>query len=104
MVIIMLSMPMMMTTTTTNKNLQEPAYNDVNWNVPLNSNFTTLDQALGNVTTLTVTGLSGTQALSSAQYIPFALNITGTLSPRISFRITPDIVRESATEIGRAHV
>ena len=25
------------------------------------------------------------------------LNITGTLSPRISFRITPDIVRESAT-------
>jgi hypothetical protein len=76
-----------MTTTTPNKNFLEPAYNDPNWNVPLNSNFTTMDQALGNVTTLTVTGLSGTQTLLSSQYIPFALNITGTLTANVTYQI-----------------
>ena len=81
----------MTSTYTTNKNLQEPAYNDSNWNIPLNSNFTTIDQALGNVTTLTVTGLSGTQALSSAQYIPFALNITGTLTANVTYQVPSGI-------------
>lgn len=36
-----------MTTYTTNKGLQEPAYNDPNWNTPLNTNFDIIDNALG---------------------------------------------------------
>lgn len=58
-------------------NLVQPAYNDLNWNVPLNSNFQILSNAVGGTTNVSVTTtdivLTSTQAQSTA------LAFTGTL-------------------------
>jgi hypothetical protein len=59
--------------TTTNKLLTEPANGSLNWDVPLNANFTAIDQALGSSTTLNPT--SGSTTLSSGTYIPLIIKI-----------------------------
>jgi len=53
-----------MATTTSNKNLSEPDYGDTNWNVPLNNNFTYLDQGFGSTFPVYV-GTGGTTALTT---------------------------------------
>ena len=45
--------------TTTNKGLAEPTYNSLNWDVPLNGNFTIIDNALGSPIPVTVSGSTG---------------------------------------------
>jgi hypothetical protein len=50
--------------TTSNKNLSEPNYGDTNWNVPLNNNFTYLDQGFGSTFPVYV-GTGGTTALTT---------------------------------------
>lgn len=50
--------------TTNNKNLSEPNYGDTNWNVPLNNNFTYIDQGLGSTFPVYV-GTGGTTTLST---------------------------------------
>ena len=72
-------------TTTTNKGLSEPAYNDPNWNVPLNANFTILDNMAGSFTTLTT--LTGSHTLSLSEYQPGILKVTGTLSGDVIYVI-----------------
>ena len=64
---------------TTNKDLQTPANgsNVGTWDVPVNSNFTAIDTAFGGKATISTTG--GTTVLTSAQYQPLFLVITGTL-------------------------
>ena len=59
--------------TTTNKLLTEPANGSLNWDVPLNANFTAIDQALGSSTTLNPT--SGSATLPSGTYIPLIIKI-----------------------------
>jgi len=65
---------------TTNKALQTPANgsNVGTWDVPVNSNFTAIDTAFGGKATISTTG--GTTVLSSAQYQPLFLVITGVLT------------------------
>ena len=65
---------------TTNKGLQTPANGtDVgNWDVPVNANFTAIDTAFGGKATISTTG--GTTVLTSAQYQPLFLVITGVLT------------------------
>jgi hypothetical protein len=65
---------------TTNKALQTPANgsNVGTWDVPVNSNFTAIDTAFGGKATIATTG--GTTVLTSAQYQPLFLVITGTLT------------------------
>jgi hypothetical protein len=50
---------------TANKNIQLPALNDLNWNVPLNANLTELDQLLGSSFPISI-GTGTTVALTSA--------------------------------------
>jgi hypothetical protein len=55
----------MANTPTPNKNFLEPANGDANWDVPLNANFTAIDQAFGSSFPIAV-GTGGTQTLTSA--------------------------------------
>lgn len=73
--------------TTTNKGLAEPVSGDLNWNVPLNSNFSILDNALGGVTTIDVTGITTTQTLTAAQYQKLILAFTGTLTANLIYQV-----------------
>jgi len=55
----------MANTPTNNKNLLEPAAGDLNWNSPLNTNFTSLDNLFGSTFPISV-ATGGTTALSTA--------------------------------------
>ena len=71
-----------------NKNLIEPATGSFTnaWGPPVNSNFSILDEALGGVTTINVTGVTGPLiALSIAQYQPPNIVFTGTLSANLIY-------------------
>ena len=50
---------------TSNKNIQVPALNDLNWNVPLNANWNELDQLAGSSFPISV-GVGSTVALTSS--------------------------------------
>ena len=65
---------------TTNKALTTPANgsNVGTWDVPVNANFTAIDTAFGGKATISTTG--GTTVLTSAQYQPLFLVITGVLT------------------------
>ena len=64
---------------TTNKQLNRPDYNDQNWNVPLNSDFTILDQCLGNTLQPSQTS-TNVYALTSTDIQNARINLTGTLT------------------------
>lgn len=77
----------MASTFTPNKNFEEPAFNDYvnNWQTPLNANLTLIDTALGGSAALNAGGLSGNQTLTTAQYQPLTLLITGAPSAAITY-------------------
>jgi hypothetical protein len=68
---------------TSKTNLAQPAFNDPNWNVPLNSNFGILDDALGGTTNLSVT--SSNVNLSAAQSQTAIIAVTGLTAARSIF-------------------
>jgi hypothetical protein len=70
-----------------NKNLIEPASGSFTnaWASPVNSNWSILDEALGGVTTINVTGVTSDVALSIAQYQPPNIVFTGTLSANLIY-------------------
>jgi hypothetical protein len=72
---------------TENKNLIEPASGSFTnaWASPVNSNWSILDEALGGVTTINVTGVTSNVALSIAQYQPPNIVFTGTLSANLVY-------------------
>jgi hypothetical protein len=74
---------------TTNKALNTPANgSNVNvWDVPVNANWNALDSALGGTTNLSVTGLSGVTVLTSTQYTPPNLNVTGVLTANVNYQL-----------------
>lgn len=89
---------------TTNKALNVPAHgsNVNNWDVPVNANWNAIDSAFGGVTTLSVTGQSGTIGLSSSQYTPPNIEISGTLTANVTYQIPSGVggvwtVQNSAT-------
>jgi hypothetical protein len=63
---------------TTNKQLNRPDYNDQNWNTPLNSSTTIIDQCFG--TTITPAVSTNTYTLNSTDIQNMRVNLTGTLS------------------------
>jgi len=72
---------------TTNKQLNRPDYNDQNWNTPLNSDFTIIDQCLGN--TIQPTNVSNTFTLSSTDLQNMRINITGAITGAATVTIPP---------------
>jgi hypothetical protein len=72
-----------MSTTTSNKQLTLPDYNQTSptWNVPLNANFSTIDAAFGNTTSVALTNANVT--LTSTQCQNMRILLTGQLSGNI---------------------
>jgi hypothetical protein len=77
---------------TTNKDLDQPALNSTNWDVPLNANFGVLDAALGGNTTKSVTGVGTTPVvLTTAEYQKLILTLTGTLTANVNYQIPSSV-------------
>lgn len=79
----------MVSTFTTNKNIEQPAFNDFidSWQVPVNANWAIIDKALGSSTTINTTGLSGTIALTATQYQALTIRFTGTPAGAITYSV-----------------
>lgn len=82
----------MASTYTANKNIEKPAYNDyaadpTGWSVPVNTDWSGIDLAFGASTTLNMTSLSGNVTLTSAQYVPLTLIVTGTPTGTVTYRV-----------------
>lgn len=74
---------------TTNKNIEKPANGDYNntWSVPVNSDWDIIDKAFGGTTTLNAVGASGTVTLTTTQYQPPIIAITGTLTANVNYQL-----------------
>lgn len=83
----------MTTTFTVNKHLSKPANgDDVNtWDVPLNANSDVLDASLGGLTALNATAVSGNVTLTTTQYRPPIVEITGTLTGNVSYQLPASV-------------
>ena len=83
----------MVSTYTPNKNLELPGYNDYvdSWNTPINADFTAVDTALGGVTNLNATAVSGDVTLTSTQYRPSQIIVTGTLTANVRYLIPASV-------------
>jgi hypothetical protein len=79
----------MVSTYTTNKHIEQPAYNDYvnSWNTPVNTDWSTIDLALGGVSSINVTGAAGVVTLTTNQYIPLIVNFSGTLSANVNYQL-----------------
>lgn len=78
-----------MSTFTPNKAIEQPAsgsYNDA-WATPVNNDWAIIDSAFGGTTTVSVTGISSNIALSTAQYTPPNIEITGVLSQSLTVQV-----------------
>ena len=67
---------------TTNKSIEKPANGDYpgTWSTPVNSDWDIIDRAFGGVTSLTATGVTGTQILTLAEYRAPIIVIGGALA------------------------
>lgn len=74
---------------TTNKNIEKPANGDYNntWSTPVNSDWDLIDKAFGGTTNLNVVSVSGTVTLTTTQYQPPIINISGALTANINYQL-----------------
>lgn len=74
---------------TTNKNIEKPANGDYNntWSVPVNSDWDVIDKAFGGTTTINAVGASGTVTLTTTQYQPPIIAITGALTANVNYQL-----------------
>lgn len=90
-------------TVTPNKGLTAPAEGSLDWDAPLNENFDIIDEALGGLTTVNVTGVTATPVVMTAsQYQKLILSFFGTLTANVTYQIPTGvggqwIVRNTAT-------
>ena len=78
---------------TTNISLEKPANGDYNntWNVPVNSDWDVIDQAVGGRTTFNVLGKSGTVAIALAEYRSRILIFSGILTANVNYQFPAGI-------------
>lgn len=86
---------------TQNKDLNQPAYNSLAWDTPLNNNFAYIDQALGGVYSFTSSG--GTQTISKSDARNSRISIGGSLTSNLTVTIPANtggtwIVTNSTTD------
>jgi hypothetical protein len=72
---------------TPNKKIGKPANGDTGWDVPLNNDFDYVDAAFGGHHTVTVTGGSGTTALTIDEARNLTLLFTGTITANLIYTI-----------------
>ena len=86
----------MTSTFTTNKSIEKPGNGDYvnDWNVPVNADWSIIDQAFGGTTSLNVTGVSTTpvnltidSVNAALSYQSLLLTISGTLSNNVIYTI-----------------
>lgn len=79
--------------TTPNKGFNLPANgSDVDtWDVPVNANSNIADTAFGSTATINVTGISGTVALTLAQYQCAFIVFTGTLTADVIYQVPASV-------------
>lgn len=79
----------MVSSLTPNKAIEKPASGDyVNtWATPVNADWDIIDKAFGGTTSLNVTSVSGTVALTATQYQSLILSITGTLTADVNYQV-----------------
>lgn len=79
----------MTSTYTSNKVIEQPGNGDYadTWNVPVNANWGYIDTALGGSALLNVTGVSGNITLTTSQYRPLSIIISGTPTGAITFYV-----------------
>lgn len=70
---------------TQNKDLNQPAYNSLAWDTPLNNNFGYIDDALGGVYSVSSSG--GTVALTKSNTQPLRIAISGSLTGNLTVTI-----------------
>ncbi len=78
---------------TPNKNIEQPAHGaDVNtWDVNVNSDWAIIDTALGGLATINATGASGTVAITTAQYQPPNIVISGVLTANVNYQFPASV-------------
>lgn len=76
----------MTATNTTNKALSEPASGDLNWDVNLNANFTTIDKAFGSFVNISTTTGNYALTTSDLQNMCFKSN-TSAFTGNVTFTI-----------------
>lgn len=74
---------------TPNKNLATPANGSFVgiWDQPINTNTNAIDTVFGGRTSLNSTGLSGTQVLTTDQYTPQQIVVSGTPTAAITYQV-----------------
>jgi hypothetical protein len=79
----------MTSTYTTNKRIEKPANGDyVNtWSTPVNNDWDIIDKAFGGQTIINAVGASGTVTLTSTQYQPPIIAITGAITSNINYQL-----------------
>lgn len=78
---------------TPNKHIEQPANGDYvdDWDVPVNADWAIIDEGFGGQTNLNATGASGTIVLTTSQYQPLIINISGTLTANVNYQIPSGI-------------
>lgn len=94
----------MASTFTTNKHIERPANGDDvdTWDVPVNADWTIIDTAFGDVTTINVVAAAGTTALTVAQYRPPMIVLSGLLTANVNYQFPAGVgglwtIRNSTT-------
>jgi hypothetical protein len=72
---------------TPNKNLTKPAAGDLNWDGPVNADWDAIDNAFGGFATKVVTGLFGTQNISTAEAQCAIIVFSGTLTNNLIYKL-----------------
>jgi microcystin-dependent protein len=73
---------------TTNKGLTQPPIGSSGWGLPLNEDFSDIDQAFGGVTSINVTGVTATPVvLTLDQYQSLTIKFTGTLTDNVTYQL-----------------
>jgi hypothetical protein len=83
----------MTSTFTTNKRIEKPASGDYanTWAAPVNGDWDVIDTAFGGTTSLNAVGASGTVVLTTAQYRPPLIVISGSITGNINYQLPAGI-------------
>jgi hypothetical protein len=83
----------MTSTFTTNKRIEKPASGDYPnaWAAPVNADWDVIDTAFGGTTSLNAVGASGTVVLTTAQYRPPLIVISGSITDNINYQLPAGI-------------
>ena len=78
---------------TPNKSFNTPAHNSFidSWDVPVNANWNSIDNAFGGLTSLNVTSQSGTISLTLDDYTPPIIEISGTLTANVIYQLPASV-------------